>query len=207
MALSIKGADIICLDAEIKVPIAGEVTWSSYDKMGISVAVIYDFKDGEFKIYMDDNLNELVDRINSADLVTGFHIDGFDIPLIKAVSGREVRPKTYDMLFHARRATGWAPTARFPSGMRLDDLLRETFGPHFCKTADGAQAPHMYQQNKLGRLISYCVADVHREKTLFEHVWDRKPVHSANHRDLTLKHPLEILKELYPDKYLGGEDV
>ncbi len=78
--------------------------------------------------------------------------------------------------------------------MRLDDHLMSTFGAANMKTAAGAEAPLMWQRKELGKLISYCVADVKRECMLFEHVWNELPVKTPMHAERILRHPTKARK-------------
>ena len=82
---------------------------------------------------------------------------------------------------------------QFPRGLKLDDHLLGTFGKEHMKTESGADAPIFYQQGKMGKLISYCLADVKREAKLFKHVWDDKHVNTATHGMRLLRDPKERL--------------
>lgn len=186
------GRNIIVYDLEIKEPIAGPVTWDRHDLMGISVGVAYHYLTGEFKVYMDDNIAELGAHLHQADIITGFNIIGFDNKLIDATLGakgdlaRVLNLKSYDMLVESRKASGWRENMSFPKAMRLDDHLECTFGKLFMKTANGAEAPLMWKEKQLGRLISYCIDDVAREKLLFEHVFAGRPVKTPLHKERIL---------------------
>ena len=186
------GKKVIVFDAEIKNVIdLKTITWNDHHLMGISVAVGFHYETMEYRVYMDDNIGELYAAINDADLVSGFNILGFDIPLFQKTPPIQlVKPKkVYDMLEYSRRAVGWFPGARFPSGLKLDNHLEGTFGESFMKTEDGANAPVFWQQGKIGKVISYCVADVKRELTLFEHIWKGLPVVTAAHGKRILEKP------------------
>ena len=186
------GRNIIVYDLEIKEPIEGPVTWDRHDLMGISVGVAYHYLTGEFKVYMDDNIAELAAHLHQADLISGFNIISFDNRLLDATIGakgelaRVLDLKAYDLLVESRKASGWTPAKQFPKSMRLDDHLKCTFGDKFMKTANGAEAPLMWKEKQLGRLISYCIDDVKRECLLFEHVWSGKPVKTPLHADRVL---------------------
>jgi hypothetical protein len=201
------GRNIVVYDLEIKNVIDGEnVKWSTPEKMGISVGVAFHYLTGEYKVFMDDNLPALAKLLNQAEVVSGFNIIGFDNTLLNATLAPECEKyhgkNTYDILLESRIATGWTPQKRFPSGMRLDDHLRGTFGPDFLKTADGAEAPIMYQDGRIGELVSYCIADVKRECLLFEHIWNEKPVKTEAHGEHLLRHPAQL--DLIPDVLRGG---
>ena len=199
----LKGQNIIVFDLEIKREI-GEifegkaVTWNTKDLMGISVGVAFDYLKMDFDVFMFDNLPDLIHRLNSADLITGFNIDGFDIPLLRATPGLpalNVILPTWDMLYWSRRAMGWTPDKFFPKNMKLDNHLIGTFGHHEVKTASGAEAPQMYKAKQIGRLVSYCIADVRRERDLFESMIDTGVATTDTHGSHEIEHH-PIIKSL-----------
>jgi hypothetical protein len=166
----------VVFDLEIKNPIATKEDWKKYAKMGISVGCSYDFSTGEYGVYMDDNLQELVDLINGSSLVTGFNIQEFDLPLLRATAElmklNPLKPDdeifVYDIYRESKIGAG---ADKYAKGFNLDAHLKATFGEHFLKTAHGSEAPVMWQNHKYGKLVDYCLADVHRERMLFEHIW------------------------------------
>lgn len=183
------GKNIVVFDLEIKNVIDGQnITWADHAKMGISVGVAYFFKTDEFKVYLDDNVKELAEELNNADIVSGFNIVHFDLPLLKATTGiKSPEPsQVYDLLVESRVA---GTIDKFSKGMRLDDHLSGTFGQMFKKTEDGAQAPIMFQNGHHGRLISYCIADVKREMMLFDHVYRGNAIRTLNHGWRRLRDP------------------
>ncbi len=159
-----------------------ECGWNEKDKMGISVGVSFDYVSGEYKTFLDDNIMELWELLNDMDVITGFAIRMFDIPLLVATvinivgeparknieaKGEELISKSYDILPVSKSAAG---VTQFTKGYKLDQHLGLMY-PHMLKTASGAMAPVMYKEGRMGELISYCVADVHRERLMFEHCW------------------------------------
>lgn len=198
----LKGRNVVVYDCEIKKPVDGKtVTWETHHLMGISVACLFDYRTGDFSVYLEDNLPELAHRLNQADLVVAFNQINFDNRLLRA-SGLDLKPdsqlKNYDMLVESRRSIGWSDGMQFPRGMKLDDHLEATFGKASMKTADGADAPGMYQRGEMGRLISYCLADVARERKLFERIWEKGHARTATHGERKFRHPLEMLIEQMP---------
>jgi hypothetical protein len=193
----LKGRNIVVYDCEIKREIGSrvegkEITWDTHELMGISVACLYDYQTGDFSVHLDDNLQDLAARLNRADLVVAFNHINFDNRLLRA-SGLDLKPdselKNYDMLVESRLSIGWKPNQPFPKGCRLDDHLEATFGKKHMKTADGADAPKMYQRGELGKLISYCLADVAREKKLFERIWTEGMIRTAANGIHKPRHP------------------
>lgn len=199
----LEGQNIVVFDLEIKNVIDGKnVTWKTYDKMGISVGCLFDFQTMDYNVYLDDNIQKLSERLYSADLVVGFNINGFDLPLLKGTPeakfiGLPDDVKVYDLLYFSRISVGFEPAldySKYPSGLKLDDHLEGTFGIEHKKTDNGANAPILYQEKKMGSLISYCLADVKRETKLFAHVWDGKPVITKTHGAKVLRAPQQFLE-------------
>lgn len=174
------GKNIVVYDLEIKKTIDQcSYGWASHDEMGISVGCAFDYRDMRYRVFMDDNIAQLVARLNEVGtLVVAFnHID-FDNKLLRATKGigEWLKPDdqllNYDMLRVSRLSAG-AGLARTP-GFRLDDHLSTLGLP--MKSGDGAQAPVWWQEGRLGKLIDYCLNDVTQERALFEHMWSKGSV-------------------------------
>jgi hypothetical protein len=165
---------IVVYDLETKNSPVTSADWKRWDWMGISVGCAYDFSTGEYTVYLDDNLPALIDLLNSADLVAAFNHISFDNNLLAgtpaSIAGDQklMIKQNYDMLVESRAGAG---VDTYTKGFKLDAHLKATLGPGAMKTGDGAFAPDLYKAGKHGELISYCLADVHRERLLFEHVW------------------------------------
>src|SRR5574343_102682 len=135
------------------------MSWTDFHKMGLSVACLYDYMTGDTHVYLDDNKEELVHRLNKADLVVGYNIIAFDNKLVRASCANPL-PEVYcyDILLQVRKSTGQP----MPKGCNLNNVLEATFGMQ--KTEDGADAPLFYQRGEKGKVISYCLSDVRRER-------------------------------------------
>ncbi len=195
--------------------------------MGISVGVAFSFQTGDFTIHLDDNMADLWEMLVNATLVTGFNVLTFDIPLLKAEMANLIKrltpddqpgwaarratmmekldaqhaaieAKTYDMYPVAKAGAG-ADT--YDKGYRVDDLLRATWGFTAAKTGNGAFAPDLFKVGKIGELISYCVADVQRERRLFERCW-----YSARLRAMGFKKGAEAFQVRRPQMMLGAPE-
>ena len=213
--------NIVVFDLETKARPGSDCTWEEKHKMGISVGVSFSFQTGDFTTYLDDNMGDLWEALIKADLVTGYNILSFDLPLLKAemenwihrltaqhqmeeeaakmLAGLEaqyakVLLKSYDMYPEAKAGAG-ADT--YDKGYRVDDLLRATWGAAAGKTGNGAFAPDLFKAGKQGELISYCIADVQRERRLFERCWTMGTLRAAGYKEgkeyFTVKRPQEML--------------
>jgi hypothetical protein len=186
----LRGKNIVVYDLEIKNIIDQvKIGWKDFDKMGISVGCLFDYQTGENHVYMDDNIHEMGKRICDADIVVGFNILAFDNNLLYHTIG--VRPadnKCYDLLKEVRRSTG----REYPKGCNLNEVLSATFG--MKKTEEGADAPIFYQQKKFGKLTTYVLADVRRERMCFEQAYVIGVLKTATNGLHEMRNPLEMLK-------------
>lgn len=166
--------DHIVVDVEIQKTI--EETpggWDATDKLGVAVAVVYEFQSDRFRIYghTPDELASLRERLLGADKISGFNIWKFDFPVIFGLPGRErveqLRPKTNDILVRIWRALKLNPDefSKLHAGWGLDVVVRGTLKAP-GKIANGAQAPRWFQAGKWGPLVNYCVDDVTLERDL-----------------------------------------
>jgi len=173
---NLEGKNIIVYDLEIANSIdkSKGIGWKDHDKMGLSVGALYDYETGDYTVYFNstDDIQRLCGRINRAALVVAFNHIGFDNKLLRAIGG-DLKPdselKNYDMLLESRKAAHSTP---FKPGFKLDQHLEATFGQQFKKTAHGELAPIWWQEGRKGEVTSYCLADVRREKSLFEYIWE-----------------------------------
>ena len=79
-----------------------------------------------------------------------------------------MRRKSYDLYVEVKAG---AKADKYHRGYKCDDVLAATFGDSGRKTGNGADAPDLWKDGKLGKLATYCLADVHRERMIFEQCW------------------------------------
>jgi DEAD/DEAH box helicase domain-containing protein len=171
-----KGIDHVVVDVEIQRTIE-ELPggWDDSDKMGVSVAVVYEYLTDRFRLYGPQDVEELQKRLLRADRISGYNIWAFDFPVIWGLPGRKLtpelavilEPKTDDLLRRIWSALK-LPLDRFSAahkGWKLDDVSKGTLNIG-GKIADGAQAPRWYQSGEWGKLCNYCVDDVTIERDM-----------------------------------------
>jgi DEAD/DEAH box helicase domain-containing protein len=171
----LEGKKIAVFDAEIKNPIESLSNgWKSYDEMGVSCLVAFDYQTMRYRVFDDHNISDCIDILTNHDFVVGFNTVGFDWKLLQATYPMGSAPRKsqdFDILREIWISIGVDPDRFQPSshgGYKLDDVAFETIG--LRKSGDGAHAPILYQQGKIAELIDYCVQDVRIEKELFEFI-------------------------------------
>lgn len=167
--------DHIVVDVEIQRTI--EETpggWDATDKLGVAVAVVYEFVTDRFRIYGDTpaELTALRERLMRADRISGYNIWKFDFPVIFGLPGRErvesLRTKTNDLLRRIWQSLGHDPDVfrkETHGNWGLDCVARGTLGS-VGKIANGAVAPVWYKAGRWGEVANYCVDDVSLERDL-----------------------------------------
>jgi len=144
--------------------------WHDHANMGISVIGAYDYAIGRYRVFCDDNKAEFFEAMESADLLVSFNGLGFDDKVIRACWFSAFHPgaKSYDLLNEIWHAAGLEPTFNYHthSGYGLDAMCEANFGRR--KTGNGALAPVLWQQGKIGATIGYCLNDITLTKMLFD---------------------------------------
>ncbi len=136
--------------------------WNRADRMGVSVAVLYDSQGDVFVEYEQDALPDLFARLREADLVIGFNSSRFDYTVLQPFAGYDLRSlPTLDMLVEVKK--------RLSYRVSLDNLARATLNAP--KSADGLQALQWWKEGNLSAIAEYCRKDVEitRDVYLFGH--------------------------------------
>ena len=131
--------------------------------MGIACLCAYDLLAERAHVFMRDNLPDFI-RLIDGRRVMGWNNHRFDDPLC-AANGIAIAPdNSLDLFALVARAAG-IPDGERPSGLGLDAVCRANGIPG--KTGDGASAPLLYQTGQYGKLIDYCLGDVHATLRLY----------------------------------------
>jgi DEAD/DEAH box helicase domain-containing protein len=174
MLLSTKYNDHVVLDVEIAKSINGPegLTWDDTDKVGVSVAVLYEFNSDRFRIYGPQDLGALQARLQMADCVSGFNTWSFDFPVVWGKTRQEIpefmKKTSNDILRRIWISLDLDPdnyNFKTHGGWSLDNIVKGTLGST-GKIAKGTDAPLWYQQGDLWKVINYCLDDVALERDL-----------------------------------------
>jgi DEAD/DEAH box helicase domain-containing protein len=163
--------DHIVVDVEIQKTI--EETpggWDATDKLGVAVAVVYEYRGDRFRIFGHDDVPALRERLLKADRISGFNIWKFDFPVIFGLPGRErvqsLINKTDDMLRRIWKSLRLDPD-RFSDahkGWGLDAVATSTLNG--SKIGYGGDAPKWFQAGLFAKVANYCADDVALERDL-----------------------------------------
>ncbi|MBM3212875.1 helicase, partial [Candidatus Poribacteria bacterium] len=132
---------------------------ANIDKLKLAVAVTYSIKRADYSIYLEKDVEALINELVSADIVIGFNIKAFDYvvlsPYVKKFESLWKIP-SIDMMEHIYRALGFR--------VSLDSLAEATLGEG--KIADGLQSVQWFRSGQIEKVIEYCKKDVEVTKGL-----------------------------------------
>jgi len=147
---------------------AGEVGgWNRKRDMLMSVGVTYSVATGQYKIFSEAQVNDLIKELTRADRVIGFNIINFDYEVLAYYSPLDLRDvPTLDLMADLEKTLGHR--------LSLDSLAKPTL--QAPKIADGLQALRWWKEGKLIEIAEYCCFDVKITKELHEYGRDRGEV-------------------------------
>lgn len=166
--------DHIILDTEIRERIEDTPGgFDATDKLGLAVACVWEEQAQRMRVYGEEDIVALRERIVAADMITTFNGERFDFPLIWQVSKAEwqsdkcashraiLHAKSNDLLVRIWMALGLDPdvyVVQTHGGWSLDVVARATLGRG--KIGNGVQAPRDFQAGHWARVTNYCQDDV-----------------------------------------------
>ena len=145
-------------DVETKRSAAEVGGWHRSERMGISVAVLYDASSDTFKTYLETDIPEMIKDLQKLDLVIGFNNKRFDNQVLSAYSVFDLASlPTLDIMEKIYDRLGYR--------LSLDRLAEHTLGVK--KTADGLQALKWYKEGRIQEIADYCRQDVKITRDLY----------------------------------------
>lgn len=165
--------------------------WRDYADMGISVLGAYDYQEDRYRVFCQDNREDFFTLLSQRKIWVTFNGLSFDNKVIEAnwdlgkageamanlwpfsnegheASGEPPHNPNYDILVELWVAAGLGPVFKSGGhgGYGLDATCKANLG--YGKTGNGALAPILWQEGKVGEVVDYCLSDVHRTKKLFD---------------------------------------
>lgn len=145
--------------------------WNKISRMGMSVGVTYSTAAGQYRIYGEKQVDDLIKDLQRADLVVGFNVLRFDYEVLHGYTTLDLRQlPTLDLMVDLSN--------RLQHRLSLDSIATATFGLE--KTAEGMQAIRWFREGKLMEIAEYCCYDVKLTKLVHEYGAQHKQVHYQN---------------------------
>ncbi|MFQ5631407.1 MAG: ribonuclease H-like domain-containing protein [bacterium] len=153
-------SEYIVFDLETQRSIQEVGSRKNFSKLGVSVAVLYDSRTGATEAFREQQIDDLIERLQNTPLVVGFNIVHFDYRVLQGYSNCDFRSlPSVDLMQHIVEALGFR--------LSLDSLAQATLNA--TKSASGLQAIAWYQQGEWQKLTKYCRDDVLLTRDLYEY--------------------------------------
>lgn len=151
--------NILVLDLETQRSFK-DVGKQNLHKLKISVVGIYDYAAAAYEIYEEKELLKLDKRIREAELLVGFNIRRFDLPVLAPyLFGRIEDLPVLDLLEVVEKVRGHRAS--------LDSIAQPTL--KLRKSGSGLDALTLYQEGKMEELKKYCLLDVRLTKEVYDY--------------------------------------
>ena len=169
---------ILYFDLETKYSADEVGGWGNIEDMGMSIGVIWDTTNEKFHVYIEHQIQEMVDHFYRADQIVGFNHVGFDYRVVAGVRHADSHErsqlhtelaglKNFDMLLELKKLLGHR--------LKLESIARPTLGAG--KSADGLQALKWYKEGKLDKIIEYCKVDVEVTRDVHRYALENGKLH------------------------------
>ena len=145
--------------------------WNNISRMGMSVGVTYSTARGDYCIYAEKRVDDLIRELQRADLIVGFNNLRFDYEVLHGYTPMDLRQlPTLDMLVELQNT--------LQHRLSLDAIATATFGVE--KTAEGMQAIHWFREGRLLEIAEYCCYDVKLTRLIHEYGAQNRRLHYLN---------------------------
>ncbi len=129
-------------------------------KLRVSVAGTFDYLTQEYEVYEEKELIRLDKRIREAELLVGFNIRRFDLPVLQPYLFSPVENlPVLDLLEAVEKERGHRAS--------LESIAQPTL--KLGKTGSGFDALALFQEGKIEALKDYCLNDVRLTKEVYDY--------------------------------------
>lgn len=145
--------------------------WDKIRDMRMSIGVTYSTARGDYKIYGEPDVDDLLKELQRADLVVGFNQLRFDYEVLHGYTVFDLTQlNSLDMLVELQET--------LKHRLSLDSIANATFGVE--KTSEGLQAIRWFKEGKLLEIAEYCCFDVKITKMVHEYGAQNHLLHYVN---------------------------
>jgi len=153
------GQNILVLDLETKRTF-DDTGSRSPESLGVTVVGVFDYLDMQYKVFREEDLGRLEERLTSKPLLVGFNIERFDLPVLRPYFKIRLSDiPVLDILSEVTKALGHR--------VSLNSVAKATLGE--TKSGNGLDAIKYYEAGEWDKLEKYCLDDVRITKEIFEY--------------------------------------
>lgn len=152
--------NIVYFDLETQLTANDVGGWNNKSAMKMSLGVTYSTASGEYEIFSEKRVADLIDVLTTADLVVGYNVRRFDYEVLMGYTILDLphHIPTLDLLEVVEKAAGHR--------LSLDAIATATLG--VGKTGDGLDAIRWWREGKMREIAEYCCFDVKVTKLVHE---------------------------------------
>jgi DEAD/DEAH box helicase domain-containing protein len=134
--------------------------WDRISAMKMSVGVTFSTARGDYTVYSEKTVQDLIAQLQRADLVVGFNNLRFDYEVLHGYTTLDLRQlPTLDLMVEVQN--------RLQHRLSLDSIAAATLGVE--KTSDGLQAIRWFREGRLFEVAEYCCYDVKITRLVHEY--------------------------------------
>lgn len=143
-------------------------------KLKVSVVGVYDYLTDDYKCYTEPEISILEERLKSADLLIGFNIRKFDLPVLAPYLFLSIETlPILDLMEEIEKVRGHR--------VSLHSVAQATLG--VTKSGEGWNAVNLYDQGRMDELKKYCLNDVKLTKDIYDYGCRENRVYFISNRD------------------------
>ena len=152
--------DIVYFDLETQRTANDVGGWDKKRDMGMSLGVTYSTRLGEYQIFSEKRVDDLVQQLLRADLVVGFNVINFDYEVLMGYTVLDLphQCRTLDLMVDIEKKLGHR--------LGLDAVASASLG--VGKTGDGLDAIRWWREGRVLEIAEYCCFDVKCTKLVHE---------------------------------------
>lgn len=154
------GVKKIVFDLETKNLFSDVGGRENFRKLDVSVVGVYNYSKNSPEAYFEKDFPALGEILKNADLIIGFNILNFDLPILQKYFPFDLsKIPALDIMDEIVKGAGHR--------VSLDDLASITLGNK--KSADGLKAVEFWRNGQLEELKNYCLDDVILTRDIYEY--------------------------------------
>lgn len=121
----------------------------------MSVGCIWTCETDRYEFFRGQRAGAMVQRINAASLACGFHVSGFDNPILERMSRRRVTSCVYDLYAEIVRSIGYRQR-----GWTLEAIAAAMLPAHEHKAGDSSLMPAKFKGGAFDEVCGHALGDV-----------------------------------------------
>ncbi len=151
-----------------------EVGRQNLHKLKVSVVGVYDYLTDEYKCYLESEISLFEERLRTAELLIGFNIRKFDLPVLAPYLFLSIETlPVLDLMEEIEKVRGHR--------VSLHSVAQATLG--VTKSGEGWNAVNLYDQGRMDELKKYCLNDVKLTKDIYDYGCRENRVYFISNRD------------------------